>query len=160
MLAGDIADGTGRQHVEHPKRAFQAAGGAGDHHCSPLSLLDESGDGGLAGVQHASDEDVDRVVPGLHLLCLLTDYGHDPGVGQDDVHAAELSQPLVEDSLHRRHVPYVGFSGNDPSVHGFDLLDRCGEVVLGGSGVGHGGDLVAQIEGDDVRALLSQPNGM
>jgi hypothetical protein len=54
----------------------------------------------------------------------------------------------------------IGLRGEDSVVERLDLLGRLGEIVRGGHGVRHGADLLADVDGDDVGALLGEPDGM
>jgi hypothetical protein len=52
----------------------------------------------------------------------------------------------------------VSLAGDDPPVQGLDFLHGLGQVLACRHRVRHGADLVAEVDRDDVRALLRQPN--
>jgi hypothetical protein len=70
----------------------------------------------------------------------------------------ELGYALVERRLDRVVVPDVGLGGHDAPVKRLDLLDRLGQVLRCRHRVRHRANLRAQVDGDDVRALLGQPD--
>ena len=72
--------------------------------------------------------------------------------------APEFGDAVVEGLLEGAVVADVGLGGDDPAVQGLDFLDRLGQVVRRGHRVWHRIDLGGQIDRDDVRALLSQPD--
>jgi len=55
-------------------------------------------------------------------------------------------------------VPDVGLGGHDPPVQRLDLLHRLGQVLRRRHRIRHRIHLRAEIDGDDVRALLRQPH--
>jgi hypothetical protein len=57
-------------------------------------------------------------------------------------------------------VPHVGLPGDDPPVQRLDLLGRLGQVLRRGHRIAHAADLGADVDRDDVRALLRQPDGV
>ena len=64
----------------------------------------------------------------------------------------------IEDRLERLRVAHVGFPGEDPSVECLDRRDRLGQVGLGGQAVADARDVLADVDRDDVGALLGQPD--
>ena len=87
--------------------------------------------------------------------------GDDPRVTAHDVQPpAELGDPLADRRLDRREIPHVRAAGDDPPVQRLDLLDRLGQIVRSGHRVGDAADLGADVDRDDVGALLGQPDGV
>jgi len=87
-------------------------------------------------------------------------HRRDARVGQHDVDRPELSHPGLERRAQPGLIPHVGLPGDDPPVQRLDLLDRLGQVVRSGHRVGHAADLGADVDRDDVGALLGQPDGV
>jgi hypothetical protein len=136
--------------------AVDAGRGTGQHDRAALAALDHGRDGRLDGVQHAGQVDVDHVLPGV--VRLVQRHGRDAGVGQHNVHRPELGHPGVERRPQPRLVPDVGLLGHDPPVEGLDFLGRLGQVIGRRHRVRHGFDLPADVNGDDVRAFLREPD--
>jgi hypothetical protein len=84
----------------------------------------------------------------------------DAGVCGHDVEPAEFGDPVVERRLQPAVVPHVGLAGDDAAVERLDLLDRLGQVVRCRHREGDGVDLRDDVDGDDVGALLGQPDGV
>ena len=147
-------------HAQRPDRTLQAGAGTGDHDRPTRALVQQHRDRCFAGVEHPGEHDVHRVVPCLHRPRLVADDRQDAGVGQHDVDSAEFGHALIEHRLHCDHVPHVRLQGDDPSVKGLNLLHRLCEVVLGARRISTGGDLLTDVEGHDVRALLREPDGV
>jgi amidase len=129
--------------------AVDPRGRAGQHdRAAPAALLHRR-DGGLHGVEHAGEVDIDHVLPGAVLL--MQRHGRDAGVRQHDVDRADLGDALLKRPPELGFVAYVGLRGEDAPVERLDLLGGLGEIVGGGHRVGHGVDLPADVHGDDVR---------
>jgi hypothetical protein len=112
----------------------------------------------LGGVPHTGQVGVDHVLPALLGQLLGSADTADAGVGRDDVQPAQLGHPVVECLLQCAVVADVGLAGDDPAVQRLDFLDGLGEVVWCRHREGHRGDLCCQVDGDDVRALLGEPD--
>jgi hypothetical protein len=123
---------------------------------APPLPRDHGRDRGLDGVEHAGQVHVDHVLP--RAVNLVQRHGRDAGVGQDDVHRAEFGHACLERRLELRLVPHVGLPREDPAVQRLDLLDGLGQVLRSGHGVGNRLDLPADVNRDDVGALLRQPH--
>ena len=87
-------------------------------------------------------------------------HGHDPGVGHDDVEVAELADTLFEDRLQLVPVANIGLAGDDPAAVVLDRLRRLFQILRRGQRVQVGLDLLADVDGDDVGALLGEADGM
>src|ERR1700712_18075 len=109
-------------------------------------------------IEHTDEVDVDGIDEGL----LRTTFGQrrDAGVGQNDVELAEFSDTGVDGSGQRHAVTDVGDHGKGSAA--FLLHQTCGliEVLRPGQRVVVGGDVLAQIDGDDVGALGGQKSGV
>ena len=103
--------------------------------------------------------DVDGVVPGLQLVA-RGEHRHDASVGQHDVDGAELGEPGIVDALDVVSVAHIADLGHDPAADLLDEVDGLVEVVPGGHGVEDGGDLVAEVHGDDGGALFGQADSV
>ena len=115
-------------------------------------------DGRLGGVPHAGEVDVDHVLPGRVVEFFQRAEAEDPGVGRHDVQPPELGHAVVDGRLEGAVVTDVGLGGDDAPVQRLDLLHRLGQIVGGGHRIRHRSYLAAQVDGDDVRALLGQPD--
>src|SRR5205823_1613639 len=111
-------------------------------------------DHGLDRAPDAGEVDVGDVPP--LLLGQLPGHAHagDAGIGADDVEVAELGQALLHRRRHLGRVPHVGHAGHDAPVEVLDQLDRLGEVVGGAHRERHRVDVVTDVDGDDLGALL------
>jgi hypothetical protein len=141
----------------------QTRGGTGDHDRPAVTLFD-----------HLVGDHADRVVdPGQHhpdrvgpaqgrLVEGLGRPGdvQDPGVGQDDVDPPELADGLLHRGVHRVDVAHVGPDGQAAPILLLDQRDGLGQVVRGGHRVADRRDLIGDVQGDDVRALLGQRHGV
>ncbi len=83
----------------------------------------------------------------------------DAGVRHHDVDAAQLRDTAVDHRAHGVEIADVGLLGDDPTSEGLDPAHRLGKVLGGGGRIerGDGVDTVRDVEGDDVGALLRQP---
>src|ERR1700733_13568138 len=128
----------------------------GEHDRAARAPLDHARYGGLDRVVDPGEVDVEDVLPLLRLRV----HGHrgDAGVGEEHVDRAEFGRARLEGLLRRGGGAEVGAGGEDPPVQGLDLLDRLGEVLWGGHRVSDGGDLLANVDRDDVGALLGEPD--
>src|SRR5699024_2280255 len=86
----------------------------------------------------------------------------DASVGHDAVKAAtECGDALVNNLLEPVGVADVALLGDNPSVQSLDLRHRFGEVLRSRTVVfGHSGNRLADVNGDDVRALLGETQGV
>jgi hypothetical protein len=109
-------------------------------------------------VPDAGEVHVDHVPPDLLVHLVGGREAGDAGVAAHDVEPPELGHALVEGGLERAVVAHVGLGGDDPPVQRFHLLDRLGQVVGGGHRDGDRLDLLADVDGDDVGALLGEPD--
>ena len=86
--------------------------------------------------------------------------GSDAGVGHDDVESAELFDAVVEHRFHVVVVANVDDRGDDALA---ELLDQRGglfEVLRCRTGCRRVLELLADVDGDDVGALLGQAHRM
>jgi hypothetical protein len=82
----------------------------------------------------------------------------DAGVGHDDVQASELRHPGREHALQISRLAHVAGLRHDAAIQGLDEPNRLLEVGRRGARVRGAGDLGAQVERDDVGAILGQPD--
>ena len=68
--------------------------------------------------------------------------------------------PASNACLHRLSVAHVGLGGDDAPVERLDLLDRLLQVLGRRHRVGHARDLRADVDRDDVSALLGESDGV
>ena len=148
---GDAA-GVGA-HLLHRQRVHEGGGGAGrDDRGARLQVRQRRVD----GVDDAEPVGVEYVRPGLQgLLALLAD---DAGVGHHDVELAELGDPAVDRFHQLRPLAHVGLHRDHPAVQGLDQAGGLLQVVRACQVVGETVDVVADVDRDDVRALLRQPH--
>ena len=122
---------------------------------------DEVRQRGLHGVPHAGEVDGDGLQPGGVVHLEGGDGLVDARIRHHDVEPAELGDAVVECCPQRRGIPHIRLVRHDPPVQGLDLADRLGQVLLGGQRVGrHGRDRPGDVDRDDVRALLGEPDGV
>src|SRR5882757_7160134 len=157
VLRGGVPGYAGRA-VAAPAR--EALGRAGQHDSPALPPLEHAGSGHRDGVPHADQVRVDDVAEGSVRVGLGTASRCDPGVGQNDVDRAELGDARCEGPLERSAVPDVGADGVDAPVECLDLAGRLGEVLRPGHRVVDRIDLAGDVDGDDVRAFLGEPDRM
>jgi hypothetical protein len=138
---------------------LQPADGTGQHHRPAAAALDQVRDRGLGAQPHAGQVDVDHVLPEflLHLVQRVAGVP-DAGVGHDDVQPAQLRHPVVNRRLQRVVVAHVGLRGDDAPVQRLDLLDGLRQVLGRRHRERDALELLADVHGDDVRALLRQPH--
>ena len=141
------------------RRALEAGAGADDDDRAAAGRP-QVGDGGLDRVPHAGQVDVDHVLPGLLAQFLGPAEADDAGVGDHDVEPAELGDPVVERRLQRVVVADVDLGGDDAPVERLDLLDRLLQVLPCRHRERDRVDLRRDVDGDDVGALLRQPDGV
>jgi hypothetical protein len=112
-------------------------------------------------VPYTGDVDVHQVLPGLlgYLVRSVAER-EDARVRDDGVEATQLRHALVHGMLQCLGVAHVGLRGHDPPVAFLYLPYRLVEVLMRGSGVEgpHAVDLRAEVDSDDVRALLGEPD--
>jgi hypothetical protein len=82
----------------------------------PVPCSFRIGDGGLRRVPYPGQVHVDDRLPGLLGQLLGEPVGPQSGVGDHDVEATELGDPLVEDELELVVIPHVGLRRVDPAV--------------------------------------------
>ena len=92
------------------------------------------------------------------ILCSFLADGADARVGDDDVEPAELFHAAVHRGLERVVVTHVDFGGHDAAVVGLDQIGGLGKVCRCRMRVGQVVDRPADVDGDDVGALLGQPD--
>ena len=114
---------------------------------------------GLDGLPHPAEIDVDGFFPDVLAHFVQLDAGGaDAGVGHDDVQPAQLLDPAVDGGLQRVVVTDVDLVRDDAAVEAFDLS----AVSARSSGVAAGAveslERPADVDGDDVGALLGQPD--
>nr|WP_281174621.1 metalloregulator ArsR/SmtB family transcription factor [Cryptosporangium arvum] len=76
----------------------------------------------------------------------------------DDVDRSERGLTLAHRGFQRGQVTHVGRPRDDAPVERFDQPDRFGQVVGPSHRIPHRADLAAEIDRDDVRALLGEPD--
>ena len=111
------------------------------------------------GVHHAEQVDVGGIDE-VRRMGVTQRHRQNPGVGHDDVEASKIPDAGLERVAQFRALPHVGLAGDDASI---ELLDRSlglGQVLGRAQRVVVRVDLRADVDGDDVRALLGHPNGM
>jgi hypothetical protein len=82
----------------------------------------------------------------------------DARVGRHDVQPAELADAVIDGGFDGSIVAYVGLGRDDPAVQRLDSLDGLREIVRCRHRLGHRVNLAAQVDGDDVRAFLREPD--
>ena len=152
VLGGRVAHGA-RVGAAH---TGQSGGGTDQHDRSARALLDHGRYRGLDGVVDAGQVDVDDVAPAV----VTRLHGGDAGVGNHDVESAEFVNACLHRGRQRCSVADVGLLGHDARAGVLDKLDRGRQVVRGGQWIRDAGDLAAQVDGDDVRAVGGQPHGV
>jgi hypothetical protein len=85
-------------------------------------------------------------------------HGADTRVRDGDVQPAELRDALVDDLPEGGGVPDVGLPGDDLPAERRRGLDGVREVLLGAHAVADRFVVLEDIDGDDVRAPLRQPD--
>ena len=116
------------------------------------------GHGRLERVPRPDDVDVDHRAELLLGELPQEPVGADAGVCDDDVEAAELRPRPRRPRPAARPCPSCRPEGDDPASELLDELDGLGEVVLRGALVAHRRERLADVDGDDVGALLGQPD--
>src|ERR1700749_3714009 len=112
-------------------------------------------------VPHAAEVDVDHVLPdGFPDLVQHSAVGADTGVGDDDVETTELFDAAVHRGLARFEVRHVDLSRDDAPVETLDQIRCLVEVFRRCMRVAEVVDRPADVDGDDVGALFSQPDGV
>ena len=82
-----------------------------------------------------------------------------PALAQTMSSRPSCATPSSTAAFSAGRVPYVGLGGDDPAVQRLDVLDRLGQVLLGApSGIRRCRSLRADVDRDDVGALLGQPD--
>lgn len=113
-------------------------------------------DHGLGRTPDTGQVDVEHLLPGLFRQFPRLPEPGDPGVGHDDVDPAELGQAVSDGSVELLLATDVSVAGHDPPAELLDLGDRLVEVLPGAQRVGHRVQVGAQVDRDDVGALLGQ----
>ena len=80
--------------------------------------------------------------------------GADARVGDDDVQAAELLDAAVDSGAERVEVAHVDLVGHDAPIEVLDHVGGFGEVFGGGRGRRRVVEAAADVDRDDVGALL------
>ncbi len=123
------------------------------------AALDQRLHGHLEGVVDAGEVDVDDVLP-LVSAGRSTPIGAMPALASTMSTPPSCATPSSNAGLQRVAVADVGLAGDDPPVQRLDLLDGLGQVSGVDIGYAHRVDLLADVDGDDVGALLGQPDGV
>lgn len=131
-----------------PADSYQASHRAGQHGCA-AALLDHDRNRDVDGVVNTREVDIDDVSPAV-VACA---HRRDPGIGNDDVEAAELVETGLQRFCQRPPIPNVGLVSDDARAGILDELDGGGQVVGVGHRIGHRVDLIAQVDRNDVGAL-------
>ena len=129
----------------------------------PVSTIDPCaprwpcGDGD--GVHHADQVDVGRV---HEVLGVRRGGGHrhDAGVGHDDVEAAEVRHSGIERFAQLGPLAHVGLLRHDATPALLHEPFGFGQVLGRRQRVAIGLDVVADVDGDDVRPLLCHADGV
>src|SRR5271163_245276 len=112
-------------------------------------------------VPHAGEVDIDHVLPDVFPdLVQPSAVGADAGVGDDDVEATELLNAAVHRGLARVVITNVDLGGHDATVEALDQIRCLGKVFRCRMRIGQIVDGPADVDGDDVGALLGQPDGV
>ena len=91
-------------------------------------------------------------------LVQLHAAGADAGVGDDDVEPPELLDAAVDGGRQRVEVAHVDFRGDDAPIEVLDHVRGLGEVLRRGRGRGRVLEPAADVDRDDVGALLGKPH--
>ena len=111
------------------------------------------------GVHHTEQIDVGGIDE-VGRMGVAQRHRQNPGIGHDDVEASEVRDARLERVAQFGALPHVGLAGDDASIQFLDrplglrqVLGRAQRVVVRV-------DLPADVDGDDVGALLRHPNGV
>jgi hypothetical protein len=107
-------------------------------------------------VDRADQVGVEHVRPGLQRRLAL--HRGDPGLRHHDVQPAQLGEARLQRLAELGPLAHVGLHRHDAPVLRFDQADRLLQVVRAGQRVLDRVDVVAQVDRDDVGALLGQPH--
>ena len=137
----------------------QPLGGARQDDRPTAPAGDQVRDRGVDGVPRADQVDVDDRA---EVATALVTVGHpdDPGVGDDDVEAAELAPRFGEHGVHRVGIAHVGLPGQDATSLMTHEAGGLLEVVCRGSRVVGELEVRADVQGDDVGALACEFHGV
>ena len=102
----------------------------------------------------AGQIDVDDVAPRVAPASI----GAIPALAMTMSSAAELVEPGLQCGRQRRLIANIGLSGHDSRAGVLDEFDRRGQIVGCRHRVGDRGDLVADVDRDDVGAIGRQPD--
>src|SRR3984957_9858835 len=112
---------------------------------------------GFHGVPDTGESQVDHVLPDvLANLVQLVAEGPDTGVRDNDVEPAEVFHTAVDGGFDCLLVADVHLRGDDAPVEGFDQVGGLGEILRRRVRVGQVIDRPANVDRDDVGALLRQ----
>lgn len=117
------------------------------------------GDGGLAGVEHTRQVDVQDLAPGFQGGVLDGRRpGRDARVSDDDVEPPELGHSALQGVGQGVCVADVHLRGHDAPVERLDRLRGVGELLGRAEWIteAEGGIRVGDVDGDDVGAGLGQ----
>jgi hypothetical protein len=118
-------------------------------------------DTGFDRFPNTREVDVDHVLPVVFAgLVEGRPAVADAGVRNDDVESAQLFDAAVHNRRQRVEVAHVHLGGDDAPVEVLDEVGGFGEVIGCGPGDVAAGDSLADIDGDDVGALLGQAHSM
>ena len=84
--------------------------------------------------------------------------GKMPGIGEDEIEPAEFGDAVGHRRLEPFEVPDVTLLGHDAPTGLLDEVDRLVEILASRHRIGDAVDLIAQVERDDVGALLGEPD--
>ncbi len=135
--------------------ADQAGDRTGEHDRPAVALIDQPWLRDLHGVVHSGQVDVDDVAPTVHSAL----HRRDTGIGDDDVHAAELVDSGLQRRRQARLIANIGLPRDDPRAGVLDQFDGLREVLGRRQRVRDRGDLLTDVDRDDVGALGGQPHG-
>jgi hypothetical protein len=158
-MFGRGVPGTAMAHGTEPNAAgLQPSRRAGDDDRASPGVVQQRRKRSLDGEVHAVEHDVHGIEVGGHLVRLLTEDRHDPGVGENEIQPAELSHAVGDDGLESLEIADVGLLGDDATTGLLHEIDGLVEILAGGHRIGHTVDLLAEVDCDDVGALLGEPH--
>ena len=138
---------------------LQAADRAGEDDRAAAAARKDVRHTGFHRLPDAAEVDVDHVRPvALAGLVERRTAVADSRVGDDDVQPAELLDARVDGCLQRVEVAGVDLRGVDPAVVPLDQIGGLGQVLRRGQRNLNAVDLLTDVDGDDVGALLRQPH--
>ena len=150
----------GRDVAAAVRVGLEPADRAGQDDRTAFAARDDVRHTGFHGLPHARQVYVDHLVPVVFAgLVQCVAAVADACVGHDDVQPAQLLHAAVHGGLQCVVVAHVDFGREDPAVLALDQVGGLGQILGRGCrnrGVLH--DRLADVDRDDVGALLGQPH--